>query len=63
MKRPLAPPFPRSPEYRKRQSIMRFYFSQVAPYLLRNPGRRMYFFAPIVHVSSFRVVARVAPEM
>lgn len=51
------------PEYRKRQSIMRFYFSQMAPYMLKNTRRRMYFFAPIVHVSSFRVAARLAPEM
>jgi hypothetical protein len=51
------------PEYRTRQSIMQFYFATGAPYLLKNPGRRAFFFAPLVHVSSYRVVARHVPEM
>lgn len=51
------------PEYRKRQSVMGFYISTVAAYLLRNPRRRTFFFAPLVHVSSYRLVARHAREM
>jgi hypothetical protein len=51
------------PEYRKRQSVMGFYITTVAAYLLRNPRRRTFFFTPVVHVSSYRLVARHAREM
>lgn len=51
------------PEYRTRQSIMQFYFNIGAPYLLKHPERRVFFFAPLVHVSSYRVFAQHLPEM
>lgn len=51
------------PAYRKRQSVLGFYITTIAAYLLRNPRRRTFFFTPIVHVSSYRLVARHAREM
>jgi hypothetical protein len=51
------------PEYRTQQRIGRFYIPTIASYVLKNPGRKVFFFAPIVHISSFRVVARHAPVM
>ena len=35
----------------------------MAAHLLRNPRRRTFFFTPIVHISSYRLVARHAHEM
>lgn len=51
------------PEYRKQQSVMGFYIATIGAYLLRNPRRRTFFFTPIVHISSYRLVARHVPEM
>lgn len=51
------------PEYRGQQSVLRFYITTLAGYLLRHPRRRVFFFTPIVHVSSYRLVARHAKEM
>jgi hypothetical protein len=51
------------PEYRGRQSVMGFYLTTLAGYLLRRPGRRVFFFTPIVHASSYRLLARHAKEM
>lgn len=51
------------PEYRGRQSVMGFYITTLAGYLLRHPGRRVFFFTPVVHVSSYRLLARHAKEM
>jgi hypothetical protein len=51
------------PEYRGRQRVLGFYLSQLTGYLLRNPRRRAFFFTPLVHISSYRVVARHAWEM
>jgi hypothetical protein len=51
------------PEYRTQQRISRFYIPAIASYVLKHPGRKVFFFAPIVHISSFRVVARHAPVM
>jgi hypothetical protein len=51
------------PEYRGRQSVMGFYLSELGAYALRNPRRRVFFFTPIVHISSYRVLAKHAREM
>lgn len=51
------------PEYRGRQSVLGFYLATLAGYLLRYPGRRVFFFTPVVHVSSYRLLARHAKEM
>src|SRR5690606_1176542 len=51
------------PEYRGRQSVMGFYITTLAGYLLRHPRRRVFFFTPVVHVSSYRLLARYAQEM
>lgn len=51
------------PEYRGRQSVMGFYLSEITRYALRNPRRRVFFFTPVVHISSYRVLARHAREM
>jgi hypothetical protein len=51
------------PAYRKRQSVLGFYIATITAYLLRNPRRRTFFFTPIVHISSYRLVARHAREM
>jgi hypothetical protein len=51
------------PEYRGRQSVMGFYLTTLASYVLRNPRRRVFFFTPVVHISSYRLVARHALEM
>jgi hypothetical protein len=51
------------PEYRKRQRVMSFYISVLGAYLLRNPRRRVFFFTPVVHISSYRLLARHAAEM
>jgi hypothetical protein len=51
------------PEYRKQQSVMGFYITTIGAYLLRNPRRRTFFFTPIVHISSYRLVARHVAEM
>lgn len=51
------------PEYRGRQSVLGFYLSDLGAYALRNPGRRIFFFTPVVHISSYRVLARHAREM
>lgn len=51
------------PEHRKQQSVLRFYIRTIGVYLLRNPRRRTFFFTPVVHVSSYRLLARHAPEM
>jgi hypothetical protein len=51
------------PEYRGRQSVLGFYLSELTGYALRNPRRRVFFFTPVVHISSYRVLARHAREM
>jgi hypothetical protein len=51
------------PEYRGRQSMTGFYLTTLAGYLLRHPGRRVFFFTPVVHASSYRLLARHAKEM
>jgi hypothetical protein len=51
------------PEYRGRQSVLGFYLSELTAYALRNPSRRVFFFTPVVHISSYRVLARHAREM
>lgn len=51
------------PAYRGRQSVMGFYLTTLTGYLLRHPGRRVFFFTPVVHVSSYRLLARHAKEM
>ena len=51
------------PAYRGRQSVTGFYLSTLTGYLLRHPGRRVFFFTPVVHASSYRLLARYAKEM
>jgi hypothetical protein len=51
------------PAYRGRQSVTGFYISTLASYFLRHPGRKVFFFTPVVHASSYRLLARYAKEM
>lgn len=51
------------PEYRGRQSVLGFYLAELVRYGLHHPRRRAFFFTPIVHISSYRVVARHAFEL
>ncbi|HEU4406688.1 MAG TPA: hypothetical protein VFS43_15585 [Polyangiaceae bacterium] len=51
------------PEYRRGQRVASDWLRCVLPYIARHPERRVFFFTPVVHVSSFRAIAKHAPVM
>jgi hypothetical protein len=51
------------PEYRRGQRAATDWLRCVLGYIARNPERRTFFFTPVVHLSSFRAIAKHAPVM